>query len=354
MLRNLYNWFMVPVEEKSVQREIVEIIIFYIVLAIIVIIQDEIPLQWVLFSLVLLLGMAREGVREFLRVGLLAGIIVFGFVRPFVVQAFYIPSRSMENTLLVNDHIFVNKFIYRVVNPARWDIIVFEYPRDPSKDYIKRLAAKSGDTIAIKDNQVYLNGEAIDRREVSKEVELFFFGSPKAITQEDDLLGLRYRADGINIDETQIGGGGRSIEPLQGRSRISRIIREEDNHNVKEVFNSGAESNSTVRSDFGPVSIPEPGQTINLSELNEDELNCIINYLRQKTDERVYLRNGQVYRKGQPVQELTIEEKLYFVLGDNRDHSEDSRVWGFVPDSRLEGKAFFIYWPITRMGRIIS
>jgi signal peptidase I len=354
MFKKIYNWITLSVEEKSVQREVVEIILFYVVLATIVIVQNEIPFQWFLLSLVLLLGMVFDSVRELLRVGLLAGIIVFGFVRPFVVQAFYIPSRSMENTLQVNDHIFVNKFIYFFTGPSRWDTIVFEYPRDPSKDYIKRLVGLPGDTVELRNNHIFLNGEPVTRQEVSSEVELFLFGSPKTVSDDNKMVNLRFQADGLSFNNRRLIGNEQSINPLKGRARVSRIIREAGSHSVKELQRTQSDGNNGTLADFGPLRIPRPGDTVVIGNLNKDELNCFVALLRQKYDQSVYISNGTVYRGGTPVEEIKIKEKLYFALGDNRDHSEDSRVWGFVPASRLEGRAFFIYWPVSRLGLISS
>ena len=102
---------------------------------------------------------------------LIIAVILALFIRGFVVQAFKIPSGSMKNTLLIGDYILVNKFIYGVKvpftdvtvvpikKPKRGDIIVFKYPEDPSKDFIKRVVGVGGDTIEIKNKQVYVNGE---------------------------------------------------------------------------------------------------------------------------------------------------------------------------------------------------
>ena len=93
------------------------------------------------------------------------------FIRTFVVQAFKIPSGSMLNTLLIGDHILVNKFIYGIKNPfngntwiplkkpQRRDVVVFKYPLNPKQDYIKRVVGVEGDQIEIKDKKVYVNGE---------------------------------------------------------------------------------------------------------------------------------------------------------------------------------------------------
>ncbi len=113
---------------------------------------------------------ARKGrVREYVEAFIVALLIAL-VVRTLVIQAFKIPSGSMENTLLVGDHIFVNKFIYgyhvpytkgRLLafrHPKRGDIIVFEFPEDPSKDFIKRVMGTPGDTVEIREKRVYVNG----------------------------------------------------------------------------------------------------------------------------------------------------------------------------------------------------
>ena len=112
----------------------------------------------------------KSTIREYIEAILIALLLAL-FIRTFVVQAFKIPSGSMMNTLLIGDHILVNKFIYGVKNPfndntwipiknpARRDIVVFKYPVNPTQDYIKRVVGVQGDTIEIKDKKVYVNGE---------------------------------------------------------------------------------------------------------------------------------------------------------------------------------------------------
>jgi signal peptidase I len=111
-------------------------------------------------------GRLRENVEA-----LVIAVILALFIRTFIVQAFKIPSGSMQNTLLVGDYILVNKFIYGVKvpftdtivipvkEPKRGDIVVFRYPEDPSKDFIKRVVAVGGDTLQLINKQVYVNGE---------------------------------------------------------------------------------------------------------------------------------------------------------------------------------------------------
>ena len=181
----------------------------------------------------------KSTVREYAEAFAIA-ILLALFIRTFVVQAFKIPSGSMEPTLLVGDHILVNKFIYGVkipfirktvipvIQPKRDDVIVFIYPLDKSKDFIKRVIGLPGDKIEIDGKELQINGEVYSDR----------YGF---YTEQEE----------------------------------------------------GALDSPLKKNRFGPITVPE----------------------------------GHV-----------------FVMGDNRDHSFDSRFWGFVPLKSVMGRAFFIYW----------
>lgn len=167
---------------------------------------------------------------------LLVALALALVIRAFVVQAFKIPSESMLNTLQVGDHLLASKFaygikipftdhyIYQGSEPQRGDIVIFQYPNDPSIDYIKRVIGVPGDTIEVRDKQLYRNGQPVK----------------EAFIRHTD-------PDGI--------------EPL--------------------------------RDNYAPVKVPE----------------------------------GK-----------------YFVMGDNRDNSLDSRFWGFVDRDAIRAKAWRIYW----------
>ncbi len=115
----------------------------------------------------------KHVVREYIE-AIITALIIALIIRAFVVQAFKIPSGSMIETLLVGDHLLVNKFIYGTHlpftnkkifvfrNPDRGDIIVFKYPKDPSRDFIKRIIAKEGDAVEIKDKVVHVNGMSLN------------------------------------------------------------------------------------------------------------------------------------------------------------------------------------------------
>ena len=117
----------------------------------------------------------KSTIREYAEAILIALMLAL-FIRTFVVQAFKIPSGSMKNTLLIGDHILVNKFIYGIKNPfnsntwisvkqpKRKDIVVFKYPVNPSQDYIKRVIGLPGDRIEVRNKKVYVNNQPQDEK----------------------------------------------------------------------------------------------------------------------------------------------------------------------------------------------
>jgi signal peptidase I len=115
----------------------------------------------------------KSSTRELVE-SIIIALVLALIIRTFVVQAFKIPSGSMLNTLLIGDQILVNKFIYKFKEPQRGDIIVFKYPRDERKDFVKRLIGLSGEKIEIVNNQVYINGRPL------KEPYAIFQGIPGA------------------------------------------------------------------------------------------------------------------------------------------------------------------------------
>ena len=102
-------------------------------------------------------------------------VILALFIRTFIVQAFKIPTGSMENNLLVGDHLLVNKFVFGPTDsslerallpmrePRRGDVIVFKYPEDPTRDFIKRVIGLPGESVELRNKRVFINGQEIDR-----------------------------------------------------------------------------------------------------------------------------------------------------------------------------------------------
>jgi len=190
--------------------------------------------------------------REWVNTGLVAVALAW-VIMSFIIQAFKIPSGSMMNTFKIGDHIFVAKFIYgihlpfskryiwQINEPKRGEVIVFQFPDDPKKDFIKRCIGVPGDIIQIKDKRLFINEE------------------------------LQEETYAIYTDE--------KVYP--NSRHLALMYRNRDN--------------------LGPIVVPEDS---------------------------------------------------YFVMGDNRDQSYDSRFWGPLERGYIKGKALFLYWPPKRV-RII-
>jgi len=207
----------------------------------------------------------KSSFREYAEAAAIAVLLAL-FIRTFVVQAFKIPSGSMKPTLLIGDHLLVNKFIYgikipfidhyiiQLKKPKRGDIVVFKWPKDESKDFIKRVVGISGDRIEIRRDALYANDRKIETKLIGKY-------SDQMISQADKF-------------QEQFG---------------------ESNHYILDEY---------VRNEnFGPVTVPK---------------NSI------------------------------------FVMGDNRDNSQDSRYWGFVSLNKVKGKALIIYWSWPNWKRFLN
>ncbi len=183
----------------------------------------------------------KSTVREYFE-SIVVAVILALFIRTFVVQAFKIPTGSMEPNLLVGDHLLVNKFVFsptasgleRTLLPVRpivrGDVVVFKFPEDPERDFIKRIIGLPGETIEVRGKDVLINGTAI-----AQPFAHFLLPHDPAVPVNDGDLRERY----------------------------------------------------------GPVTVP-PGH--------------------------------------------------YFAMGDNRDNSQDSRYWGFMPGHYVKGRALMIYW----------
>ena len=177
----------------------------------------------------------KSKTQEYVESLLIAALIAF-FVRSFIVQAFKIPSSSMEPTLLVGDHLLVNRLSYvmkipftdivilNLGNPSRGDVVVFRYPVDRSKDFIKRVIGTEGDTIEIKDKVIYLNGRKMDDPHAHFAEETIV---PGAFSQRDNFGPIRvpprsYFVMGDNRDRSLDGRfwGFVKQEDLVGRALI--------------------------------------------------------------------------------------------------------------------------------------
>jgi signal peptidase I len=207
--------------------------------------------------------------KEWIEPFLIAAVIAL-FIRQFVVEAFKIPSGSMIPTLTIGDHLLVNKFIYgpripftdkRIFTwdkPNRGEIIVFKYPEDEKKNFIKRVVGVPGDKIQIINGKLFINDQLVP------------------------------------------------VMPAAGRE--------------------------TSENNPGPV-LGEP-------RIFDEQLGTVTHRIQYLTDQSDKNFGPKL-----------VPEDSVFVMGDNRDNSQDSRVWGFVKFEKILGRAFIIYWSWDGDGR---
>jgi len=256
----------------------------------------------------------RQRAISFLKT-LLFTILVALFLKIFVVEAFRIPSGSMENTLLVGDFLLVNKLAYGIRTPRyvpftnlavpsftlpllrsvrRGDVVVFEFPGKHSGElpsvpeyYIKRCIGLPGDTINIRSGYVMVNG-----REV--------------------------------------------LLPSHAKSSvIAETVR-------SETVDAGQPSRSSIDgNNFGPAIVPKRGDIIRLTPLN---LASWKQFIEREYHTVELSSRGSIAIDGVETSHYVVAQDYYFVLGDNRGNSLDSRFWGFVPDDHILGEALVLYW----------
>lgn len=245
----------------------------------------------------------------------LMAFIFIIFIKSFLIEASQIPSSSMENTLLIGDYIIVNKIAYNLSTPAtipltnitiprlklfnisepkRNDVIVFQFPGYPwelssaeNKYFIKRVIGLPGDTVQIIKGKVFINNRLIEQ----------------------------------------------PINALLGEPTTQSELP--DNR----IFPKGKNWN---KDNYGPIIVPYRGFKVNLSYKNISDWEIFID--REFNSTAVSDEGTFISINGVPKKSYTFKKNYYFVLGDNREYSIDSRYWGFVPDNLIIGKAAFIYW----------
>ncbi len=280
----------------------------------------------------------KEKTIEFFRQLFFAAIAAF-FIITFIVQNTRIPTGSMEKTILVGDFVLVNKFIFgssspkyipftqvelpffslpAFKDPQPTDIVVFEYPGDRDQlraselgvNYVKRCIGTPGDTLEIKDKVVFVNGKE-------------FWRPP-------------------NIKYYQ----GRSGNFLKPKPR---------GYGDPRIFPKGMNWNED---NYGPLVVPKEGSTIPLNKYNVEHWRTIID--REYGERVVDVKDGVVSINDIPVSSYTFKKDYYFMMGDNRDDSLDSRFWGFVARDLVVGQAFIVLFswdrdiPFSQFFRLIG
>jgi len=294
---------------------------------------------------------------EFLESALVALVLVFLVLRPFVIQAFFIPSESMLPTLRPGDRLIVNKFLYRFIRePAHGEIVVFRAPPEANSgdqtDFIKRLIGRPGDTITVLPDTVMVDGrpaiQLVERNQMGYNGN-FQHVPPRALPVEKR---SRIRVDGNRVLEE---GEVRAViaERLVLSYRDGKVI-------VNGVPHLYLGSAAPYRTEVGLQAVggsPELDGTVIYPPLGDTPILVVVRG-RSGT-----IRPGHVVRNGQALKEPYIaatprywmpEVRLgpdqFFMMGDNRNDSNDSHAWGPLERKRILGLAWFLFWPPSRMG----
>lgn len=295
--------------------------------------------------------------REFIDAGLVALVLVFLVVRPFLAQAYFIPTDSMHPTLRRGDRILVNKIVYLVSQPRRGDMVVFRPPSwvEENIDYIKRVVALPGEEVEVVPRRVLVDGKTLMRltRASASEVAQQNFGHRSIGFTYDMSRGTAREEDG----EVVITGG------LEGDCKV-RTLRRGDRIQVKDSY-IYLNDERLVDVIFGPITrsteITQWGGDPSLKGeafLVNGSPRLVLVY-----GEKVALEEGHVRINGRKLEEpyvaappeyalppFHVPPGHYFMLGDNRNESADSHVWGPLPRKQMEGRADFIFWPAARFG----
>jgi len=309
------------------------------------------------------LGFAKKSTtREYVESIAIAVLIALA-LRACVVEAFKIPSGSMIPTMEIGDHIFVNKFLYGLHipftdtkvfqwrKPRRGEVIVFVYPCDRNKDFIKRIIAVEGDTVEVRCNQVYVNGELLAQDPSS---------DPCSYWDKDDkgigFAGKRAR-DGTpdSGDNPPLCPGARRGDAW-ARCECSRFRERNNGYSYDTIYDPYRphEKARDVREyDFPrdaamyPWSPDYRGSTRLLRPgCKDEEPGAIV-----RTEAQASAAAGELVEAPggspescRPWRAYKVPPGHVFVMGDNREQSADSRVWGPVPLEDIKGKAMFIWW----------
>jgi len=304
-------------------------------------------------------------------------LVVMLIVRTFLFDLFRIPTPSMEKTLLVGDYLFVSKLHYGVRTPVslgipftkiylkgltlphtrlpgfteiqRGDVIVFNYPPedlpvDRKTHYIKRVIGLPGDTLWIENKVVYVNGEPQSLRPTMQQYWRIIKSDPRIMLPEVRLAELGIEEVQPTPDPRQVlimatPGAAEAIAQWPYVERVEPLVIPRGGTYSDLMYPPGM---GYSPDNYGPVIIPARGQTITLTEENWPYLEPVIRRYEGHTTGRQ--QDGTFLIDGRPATTYTFRQDYYFVMGDNRDNSEDSRFWGFVPMDHVVGKALFIYF----------
>lgn len=282
------------------------------------------------------------------------GAVLFAIaLRVLAFEAYRIPSTSMEDTLLVGDFVLVSKLHYgpRVMGrrlpgvgrPTRGDVVVFNYP--PNLDssiarrtpYIKRVVGLPGDTLTIESKMVRLGDEAF--REPRRGRSMWEIRGRLPTGGVLDTLGLARRVQRVRSGLWVVSATETQAEALAEVDGVDGVVPY-----VRPAGDGSASFPAARRyslDDYGPVVVPKQGASVRLDDASWPLVRTAIERFEGRRTERT--ADGFLI-DGRPAETYTFGQDYYFVLGDSRDDSADSRTWGFVPFDHVIGKALVVYF----------
>ena len=321
-------------------------------------------------------------------------VVVASTVRWLVLEAFTIPSSSMEQTLLTGDFIFVSKLHYGARTPKtplqiplthqtigntgipsymdwiqlpqyrlpgfshvkRGDQVVFNYPMQLDKPvdlrtyYIKRCVGLPGDVLRIDDAQVYVNDMPQPQY---PGLQYRYYLKTTTTLQERFFRQYAIRESmpvpaGYLVYTTP--DTVKKLEKLASIQKVHRIVMPKGT--VDAQIYPSSEVCPWNADHFGPTTVPAKGMTIPIDAQTLAQYERVITYHEGYRD--VQVDNDQLWLDGQQVKSYTFRQDYYFMMGDNRHNSEDTRFWSFVPQDHIVGKAVFILFSLDPDKRFLS